>query len=470
MMAKKLVKSSAIVFSAAGRCSVPAIVWSLAAWVLLIHAYTILFPAKTTVTEPETALKRLPMYKKLEEIEDMALDWTRKRAKNGHSTPKHRPRRNSAIDDFLNVSSPRRSIYFPDSSLAIDPLRRDATDKYFYPGRVWHDTEASPIQAHGGAVLYIPQTRTYYWYGENKDGRTFQAYKRATARVDVIGVSCYSSKDLLSWKNEGIVLAAEKNNKTHDLYTGNVLERPKVIYNDRTQQFVMWMHIDDANYTKAFVGVAASSSPIGPFHYITGGRPHGFDSRDMTLFKDDDGQAYLVYSSEENSVLHIGVLTDDYLDLKRVVRKMLVGQHREAPAVFKYRGLYYMITSGCTGWAPNTALVHSAESMFGPWDTLGNPCVGGNEDFRRTTFFSQGTFVLSLPGLHDMFIFMADRWNPHNLSDSRYVWLPLTMDGPADEPLEDDFEFPLWSRVSIHWHKKWKLPEGWDSLLSLQRS
>ena len=25
-----------------------------------------------------------------------------------------------------------------------------------------------------------------------------------------------------------------------------VAERPKVIYNDLTQQFVMWMHIDDA--------------------------------------------------------------------------------------------------------------------------------------------------------------------------------------------------------------------------------
>lgn len=230
------------------------------------------------------------------------------------------------------------------------------------------------------------------------------------------------------------------------------------------------MHIDNANYSKASVGVAVSFSPTGPFQYLGSKQPHGFDSRDMTVFKDDNGQAYIVYSSEDNSELHIVQLTEDYRDVTKVMQRALVGEHREAPAVFKHRGLYYMITSGCTGWAPNTALAHSAESMLGPWETLGNPCMGGNEDFRRTTFFAQGTFVLPLPGMPDMFIFMADRWNPAELRDSRYVWLPLTMDGPADEPLEDDFEFPLWSRVSISWHKQWKLPEGWNSPLPNQSS
>lgn len=36
-------------------------------------------------------------------------------------------------------------------------------------------------------------------------------------------------------------------------------------------------------------------------------------SRDMTLFVDDDGKAYHIYSSEENLTLHIAELTDDYL-------------------------------------------------------------------------------------------------------------------------------------------------------------
>nr|DAD30256.1 TPA_asm: hypothetical protein HUJ06_031724 [Nelumbo nucifera] len=64
-------------------------------------------------------------------------------------------------------------------------------------------------------------------------------------------------------------------------------------------------------------------------------QPHGFDRRDRTIFKDDDGVAYLVYSSEDNSELHIGPLTDDYLDVTHIMSRILVGKHREAPAIFK---------------------------------------------------------------------------------------------------------------------------------------
>ncbi|KAI9185094.1 hypothetical protein LWI28_004083 [Acer negundo] len=76
--------------------------------------------------------------------------------------------------------------------------------------------------------------------------------------VDIIGVGCYSSKDLWTWRNEGIVLAAKETNETHDLYKLNVLERPKVVYNEKTGKYVMWMHINDCDYTKASVGVAIS--------------------------------------------------------------------------------------------------------------------------------------------------------------------------------------------------------------------
>ena len=224
----------------------------------------------------------------------------------------------------------------------------------------------------------------------------------------------------------------------------------------------MWMHIDDANYTKASVGVAVSNSPTGPFTYLYSFRPHGFESRDMTVFKDDDGAAYLFYSSRDNTELHISPLTEDYLHITASMKRILIRRHREAPAVFKHQGTYYMITSGCSGWAPNRALAHAADSIMGPWETLGNPCVGGNRFYRLTTFLSQSTFVLPLPGLPGTFIFMADRWSPSNLRDSRYVWLPLFIGGLADEPLDYSFGFPLWSRVSIYWHKKWRLPEAWS--------
>ncbi|KAK2410484.1 glycosyl hydrolase family protein [Trifolium repens] len=368
------------------------------------------------------------------------------------------------VDEFLDKDSTLRHVFFPHKTNAIDPMKAigkgiNDSYSYYYPGRVWLDTDGNPIQAHGGCILYDEISSTYYWYGEYKDGPTYLAHgNKGPARVDIIGVGCYSSKDLWTWKKEGIVLTAEETNKAHDLHKSNVLERPKVIYNEKTRKYVMFMHIDDANYAKASIGIAVSDTPIGPFKYLGSQRPHGYQSRDMTVFKDDDSVAYLIYSSEENNVMHIGPLTDDYLNVTSVMRRIFVGQRREAPAMFKHKGIYYMVTSGCTGWAPNEALVHASDSILGTWETIGNPCVGGNKMFRVSTFLAQSTFVVSLNKFPGLFIFMADRWNPNELRDSRYVWLPLIVDGNDDQTLE------YGSRVSIYWHRKWKLPLGWNTL------
>jgi len=52
------------------------------------------------------------------------------------------------------------------------------------------------------------------------------------------------------------------------------------------------------------------------------------------------------------------------------------------------------------------------------------------------------------------------RWLPANLRDSRYVWLPLTMDGPFAPGSSSGLKL---QRVSIHWADKWKLPQGWKT-------
>ncbi|MBC8079105.1 MAG: family 43 glycosylhydrolase [Gorillibacterium sp.] len=289
----------------------------------------------------------------------------------------------------------------------------------FKPGQVWNDTDGKPIQAHGGGILY--DNGTYYWYGENKDGPTSPS-NGCEFRIDVVGVSCYSSKDLYHWRHEGVVLPAEQEDQAHDLHISKVVERPKVIYNGATGQFVMWMHIDSEDYTKAKAGVAVSHSPTGPFRYLGSVFPNGVDSRDMTLFKDDDDQAYLVHSSDWNKTLYISKLTPDYLSTAGEFVKCFIDQSREAPAVFKRNGKYYMLSSSCTGWYPNVALYAEAASIMGRWELKDNPCEGS---LAKKTFLAQSTFVLPVQGLEDAFIFMADRWNPDKLSDSRYVWLPI---------------------------------------------
>ena len=211
-------------------------------------------------------------------------------------------------------------------------------------GQIWKDVDGNPIQAHGGCI--IEHKGTYYWYGEHKG----QDNCPGRGRVDVIGVSCYSSRDLVNWKYEGLALPADPDNEESMLHPTKVLERPKVLYNEKTKKFVMWFHSDTADYVYAGVGVAVSDGPCGPFTYLGSYQPNRQDCRDMTLFQDVDGTAYLLHSKDWNKTMNIARLTEDYTALDGLYVSVLIDQEREAPAVCYHDGMYYMVTSGCTGW------------------------------------------------------------------------------------------------------------------------
>ncbi len=293
---------------------------------------------------------------------------------------------------------------------------------FIIPGAIWKDTEGNPINAHGGGILY--DKGTYYWYGEYKKGLTWRVdYIKSWEcyRTNAGGVSCYSSKDLVNWKNEGIVLPSERQDTSNDLFYGKVIERPKVIYNDKTKKYVMWLHVDSEDYSFARAGVAMSDNPTGPFAYIGSVRPYGQMSRDMTLFKDEDGRAYHVFSSESNATMYISLLDDNYLSHSDRYIRTLINLSREAPAIIRHKNKYYLVSSACSGWSPNKAMYAEADSMLGEWKMIKNPCVGRGSD---TTYGTQSTYLLPIDGETGKFLFIADRWNKTNLEDSRYVWLP----------------------------------------------
>ncbi|MCJ8164304.1 glycoside hydrolase family 43 protein [Pontibacter sp. E15-1] len=333
------------------------------------------------------------------------------------------------------------------------------TQPMFKPGEIWRDTNGEHINAHGGGMLF--HKGRYYWFGEHKvAGRE--------GNKALVGVSCYSSKDLNTWKNEGPSLSVDAEGSGSEIEKGSVIERPKVIYNEKTRKFVMWFHLElkGQGYSAARTGVAVADKVTGPYTYLKSVRPHagvwpenateahktepitvtdndpdweqkvaagaflqrdfkqGQMSRDMTLFVDDDGTAYHIASSEENRTLHIGKLKDDYLSFTDEYVRVFPGGRNEAPAIFKKDGKYYMITSGLTGWAPNPARSAVSDNMMRGWKSLGNP-VRGTEEELSTTFLSQSTYVLPVQGQKDAFIFMADRWRPNNPIDGRYIWLPV---------------------------------------------
>jgi len=317
----------------------------------------------------------------------------------------------------------------------------------FLPGQPWPDTDGVHINAHGGGILY--HQGIYYWYGEHKVATKLGN----TAQV---GVSCYSSTDLYNWKNEGIALPVSEE-PGHDIEKGCILERPKVIYNESTGKFVMWFHLElkGQRYKAARCATAVSDSPVGPFTYIESFRPNagiwpinvrpenkipqeknflerdfggGQMSRDMTLFVDDDGKAYHICASEENKTTHISLLTDDYLRPSGSFARAFKGRFMEAAAICRREGAYHFLASGCTGWNPNTARAGLAESVLGPWEELGNPCIGLNPHTdldHGKTFGGQSTFILKVHGRKDAYIAMFDVWTPGNAIDGGHIWLPI---------------------------------------------
>ena len=337
-----------------------------------------------------------------------------------------------------------------------------------YEGVMMQDINGVNIQAHGGQIQKLGSK--FYWIGEDKTND----YKPCP------GIHMYSSTDLYNWSDEGLVLKTMQSESDlseeyfynlygdlpaetqyaiyEDLWQGDgndgcVIERPKMLYNSKTKKYVIWFHADgttpstkgQSNYGKAKAGIAISDSPTGPFKLlgtyllvVDDNYSHSWDNvgghvRDMNLFQDDDGTAYVIYSSDGNTNTYIVKLDSEYTGISKsngdtpvegvdyIVT--FVGNSREAPAMFKANNQYYMITSGCTGWSPNPAQYAISNSVLGEWKTIGNPCT---DDGASTTYNTQSTCVYKVD--EGEYIYMGDRWYSSTLRDSRYVWLPIEFD------------------------------------------
>ncbi|MGC9336338.1 MAG: NPCBM/NEW2 domain-containing protein [Anaerolineae bacterium] len=291
------------------------------------------------------------------------------------------------------------------------------TDGYkaFHPGKSWYDTDGVKIQAHGGGLLKVDDT--WYWFGEHKGGPTTWWPK---ARVDVIGVSCYRSRDLLNWENMGLALPAVPDAPSSPLHPDNVLERPKVLYCANTGQYVMWVKSEDAGYTWGHALVATSDRPEGPYAVRNSFRPAGMKFGDFALHE-NDGVGYLIWCGGDGETTRIYRLSATCTSLADPVAEFYEGAKREAPALLQRPEGYYLITSGKSGWSPNPTRYAFAESLAGPWEDRGELFHGEGS---HNSFRSQPTFVLEY---HGRIIYMGDRWNQRDLGDSRYVWLPLTL-------------------------------------------
>lgn len=257
--------------------------------------------------------------------------------------------------------------------------------------------------------------------------------------------------------------------------TSCVFERPKMVYNEATNRWIIWFHADGpqygnedtATYSKAKAGVAVSitGDPAGPYKYLGSFRMSpGTNSgnpgmaRDMNVYVDDkdangDGanDAYLIYASNENRDLTISLLDRTYTKLVVPVAQQVRGtsvadgatyniiatDSRESPAPVKWNGHYYIIYSHTTGWAPNQNeyVMSEGDNILGPYTSEGCPFVAGDgyEQNPSNSFYTQSSSIIPVDAAKGMFIYWGDRWfNPdtgNDISQSRYVMTPIQFVG-----------------------------------------
>ena len=204
-----------------------------------------------------------------------------------------------------------------------------------------------------------------------------------------------------------------------------VVERPKVIYNEKNSEYVMWFHGDDSDYKAAQVGVATSKTVDGQYDWKGNFKPFGNDSRDMTVWKDpDDSAAYLIYATNGNADFSIAGLDDDYYNPKENIYTF-EGVFWEAPGVYKINGIYYLLFSRQDGWTPTDNFYMTSESMSGPWSeaTLLAP-------ENSWAYLTQNAYDVVIEGSEQVFyLYYGDHWSANALGSSTYSFLPALHDG-----------------------------------------
>ncbi len=306
----------------------------------------------------------------------------------------------------------------------------------------YKDTDGNPIYSQGGGIFKFGDT--YYWYGVHYiEAETYAANPAAgKLSTDIFaGFSCYSSTDLVNWKNEGDVMTDVDVPASMDGKALSWIGRMGVAFNRNTQKYVLVSQI-------VFGGGA-----VNKLFYATGDSPSGkfvFDHVDMnppfvnngtgdqTIFQDDDGKAYLICSSASGRAnIYVAPLDDrDFLSIKLTpenttpdgkLKPVYSGAGMEGNCMFKYNGNYYIASSDLYGWNSSNCYVIQASNILGPYSprynlegTQQNYCHNSQTGFFVTVNGTAGTTV----------IFAGDRWSDFAANGIGYnEWMPLSFNG-----------------------------------------
>ncbi|MBW8886241.1 MAG: family 43 glycosylhydrolase, partial [Fibrobacteres bacterium] len=197
---------------------------------------------------------------------------------------------------------------------------------------------------------------------------------------------CYSTKDMVDWKYEGVVL------KATDFAWGSPGTAWACQVVKRHGKYFLYSTTGRPDRQGYTVGVAVSDKPTGPFidaiggplfdnAITTGSSVEGIEDIDPTVFVDDDGQAYLYWG---NSTLHYALLNEDMISLKdlngdgkitegadiisRIEIKDRPMGFGEGPWLYKAKGKYYLVDAM---GMPQKVVYAMSDSPRGPWQYKG---------------------------------------------------------------------------------------------------
>ena len=291
-------------------------------------------------------------------------------------------------------------------------------------GVLWRDTDGNRIQAHGTDILQ--HDGRYYLIGEDRTDN-FSSYQ---------GINLYVSDDLMNWEFLNKVVDATTNeqlgNPTLPRDERRFTERPNLVYNEQTQQFVIWAKYQNPDFNANEVAVFYSTTIDGDYTFHKAFQPRGFDTNDCSFFRDDDGSVYFITTHKgvntpddptDNGTLNLYKLSDDYLDVEADPTFLFAGLSKEAPVLFKKDSLYYLLTSNKTGWRPNQGQYFTSSSLTSGWSApknFGNPI----------NFDTQPTDVITISGTAGTsYYYVGDRWWDPRLPESKTIIVPMTIDG-----------------------------------------
>jgi len=294
----------------------------------------------------------------------------------------------------------------------------------------WNTKDGQPIYSQGGGIFRFtdPQSgvEKYYWYGVHyKEAETYRNDPSVTqGRNTFQAVTCYSSTDLVNWTFEKNVLTrAELDQHGRTTWVG----RLGVVFVKELNQYAMFVQHGSE------VLIAVSKTPAGEFTWhqkISMKEMIGTtNTGDQTVFTDDDGKSYLVYSYGQGRnkiyVSEIGVKNGmvNLLDCTKIFQ----GAGREGNCMFRYKGKYYMFASNLYGWDASLAYYLVADNIRGPYTPINEMLVlkGAEDDYAHVT---QTGFFFNVKGSkQETVVYCGDRWADFAGNGLGYnQWMPLS--------------------------------------------